>query len=531
MKERSARIRVAAYCRVSTDKLDQANSLESQQRYFYDYINRNPLWDLCEIYVDEGITGTNTLKRESFNRMVEDGRNGKFDMIITKEVSRFARNLLDSIAYTRELREHGIRLLFLNDNIDTVQPDHEFRLAMMASLAQEESRKTSERVKWGQRRRMEQGVVFGRDMLGYDVRGGKLYINEAGAEIVRLIYHKYLDEGKGCHVIANELRAAGIPTSRFMKEWSYTAILRILKNEKYCGDLIQQKTYTPSYLSHKKKANLGELNYVTIRNHHEAIIPRERFEAVRRELQRRHDLRRSKNGFANRYALSGKIICAECGSTFIHTVKKSSNDRKYESWSCVAKNKKGRIKNPKNDKTPGCDNVNLREDDIRSVLQQIIHSVMSNREDIVDSVLDTVDEALRICPGQNDAIVFENEIKKLEAKKEKLLDLCLSGDIETPEYKAACERLNAEYAALSNKLNEEKAKRDMLTDKTQIMSSIKEYIDMLVRGAEWNDIFYRSIIDKICAHKDRTIDIRLKGIPETWQVRILKGKAEIERVK
>ena len=221
MKKESKVLRVAAYCRVSTDKLDQANSLESQQRYFNEYISRNPLWELAEIYVDEGITGTNTLKRENFNSMVQDGKDGKFDMIITKEVSRFARNLLDSIAYTRELREYGIRLFFLNDNIDTAQPDHEFRLALMSSLAQEESRKTSERVKWGQRRRMEQGVVFGRDMLGYDVRDGKLIINEEGAEIVRLIFHKYLDEGKGCHVIANELSEAGIQTSRFMKEWSY----------------------------------------------------------------------------------------------------------------------------------------------------------------------------------------------------------------------------------------------------------------------------------------------------------------------
>ena len=172
---------------------------------------------------------------------VQDGKSGKYDTIITKEVSRFARNLLDSIAYTRELKGFGIRLIFLNDNIDTDQPDYEFRLAIMASVAQEESRKTSERCKWGQRRMMEQGVVFGRDMLGYDVRGGKLYINNTGAQTVRRIFHMYLEEGKGVHVIARELRESGVKTSRFMKDWSYTVIRRILKNEKYCGDLVQQK--------------------------------------------------------------------------------------------------------------------------------------------------------------------------------------------------------------------------------------------------------------------------------------------------
>ena len=528
MKKETEVIRVAAYCRVSTDKLDQANSLESQQRYFNEYIARNPLWELYEIYVDEGITGTNTFKREDFNRMIKDGKDGKFDLIITKEVSRFARNLLDSIAYTRELREYGIRLIFLNDNIDTDQPDHEFRLAMMASLAQEESRKTSERVKWGQRRRMEQGVVFGRDMLGYDVRDGKLIVNKEGAEIVRLIYHKYLDEGKGCHVIANELREAGIKTSRFMKEWSYTVILRVLKNEKYCGDLVQQKTYTQSYLSHKKKANKGELDYVVIKDHHEAIIPRERFEAAQRELQRRHDMHYTKNGFANRYALSGKIICAECGATFVHSQKKCPNGTKYENWTCITKNRQGKPRILENGETVGCDTINLRDTDIKLILKHIISDVMGNREELLDAVLGTVDEVLRVCADKNNVEYFENEIGKVEAKKEKLLDMCLSGDIETLEYKKACERLNAEHAELLSKLSKEKANRDMIADKTQIIATITEYISALSVGEEWDDVFYRNIIDKIYVHKDRTIDVHFKLIPEKWQAKILKGKAEIE---
>ena len=528
MKKETEVIRVAAYCRVSTDKLDQANSLESQQRYFNEYIARNPLWELYEIYVDEGITGTNTFKREDFNRMIKDGKDGKFDLIITKEVSRFARNLLDSIAYTRELREYGIRLIFLNDNIDTDQPDHEFRLAMMASLAQEESRKTSERVKWGQRRRMEQGVVFGRDMLGYDVREGKLIVNEEGAEIVRLIYHKYLDEGKGCHVIANELREAGIKTSRFMKEWSYTVILRVLKNEKYCGDLVQQKTYTQSYLSHKKKANKGELDYVVIKDHHEAIIPRERFEAAQRELQRRHDMHYTKNGFANRYALSGKIICAECGATFVHSQKKCPNGTKYENWTCITKNRQGKPRTLENGETVGCDTINLRDTDIKLILKHIISDVMGNREELLDAVLGTVDEVLRVCADKNNVEYFENEIGKVEAKKEKLLDMCLSGDIETLEYKKACERLNAEHTELLSKLSKEKANRDMIADKTQIIATITEYISALSVGEEWDDVFYRNIIDKIYVHKDRTIDVHFKLIPEKWQAKILKGKAEIE---
>ncbi len=522
-------MRVAAYCRVSTDKLDQANSLESQQRYFNEYIARNPLWELYEIYVDEGITGTNTLKRESFNKMVQDGKDGKFDLIITKEVSRFARNLLDSVKYTRELREYGIRLIFMNDNIDTDQPDHEFRLAMMASLAQEESRKTSERVRWGQRRRMEQGVVFGRDMLGYDVRDGKLIINEKGAEIVRLIFHKYLDEGKGCHVIANELRDAGIKTASRMKEWSHTVILRLLKNEKYCGDLVQQKTYTQSYLSHKKKYNRGELDYVIIKDHHEPIIDRETFEAVQREIERRHNLHYKKNGFANRYPLSGKIICGECGATYVHSLKKCPNGSRYENWTCITKNKEGKPRTTKDGAKVGCDNFNLRDSDIRLILKHIISDIMLDRRELLDSVLSTVDEVMKTCFDKNNAEYFENEIIKLEAKKEKLLDMCLSGDVETSEYKKACERLNAEHTELLSKLNAEKEKSSLAEDKAQIMESIKEYVNSITIGDEWDDILYRELVDKIVTYKDRTIDVHLKLIPEKWQAKILKGKAEIEK--
>ena len=187
-------IRVAAYCRVSTDKEDQANSFESQQRYFQTYIQRNPEWSLQNIYADEGISGTSTRKRTQFNAMIASAREGKLDLIITKEVSRFARNTLDTLTYTRELRRYGVGVLFLIDNIDTRQQEGELRLTLMSSLAQEESRKTSQRVKWGQTRQMEQGVVFGGSLLGYDVTDGVISIDPEGAKVVRQIFHKYLNE-------------------------------------------------------------------------------------------------------------------------------------------------------------------------------------------------------------------------------------------------------------------------------------------------------------------------------------------------
>mgnify|MGYP001232151213 CR=1 FL=1 len=202
-------LQVAAYCRVSTDKEDQANSFEAQQRYFREYIQRQPDWELQGIYADEGFSGTSTNKRVEFNKMLHAAELGQIDLIVTKEVSRFTRNTVDALQITRELRRRGVGVLFLNDSLDTRTNDGELRLTIMSSVAQDESRKTSERSKWGQMRSMEKGVVFGGSLLGYDVIGGKMTVNPEGAEVVRLIFHKYLQERKGCSTIARELREAG----------------------------------------------------------------------------------------------------------------------------------------------------------------------------------------------------------------------------------------------------------------------------------------------------------------------------------
>jgi DNA invertase Pin-like site-specific DNA recombinase len=269
--------RVAAYCRVSTDKTDQIGSFESQKRYFREYIEQNADLELYRIYADEGITGTNVKNRVSFKNMIEDAKNGKFDLILTKEISRFARNLLDSIYYTRELKRYGVSVFFINDRIDTMEPDAELRLAILATIAQEESRRTSERVKWGQTRRMEAGIVFGRSMLGYDVKNGEMTVNEEGAEIVRAIFRMYTEDKMGFAAIARALDENGIPPMRAQK-WNGTVVMRILKNEIYVGDLLQKKTYTPDYLSHEKKYNRGAEEMIVIRDHHTPIIPREVFE-------------------------------------------------------------------------------------------------------------------------------------------------------------------------------------------------------------------------------------------------------------
>ena len=211
--------RIVAYCRVSTDQDDQLNSLENQKNFFERYINKNLEWRFCGLYVDEGISGTSTKKRKGFNNMIADAELGKFDMILTKEISRFARNTLDSIFYTRKLKSQGIGVLFMNDNINTLEPDAELRLTIMSSIAQEESRKTSDRVRWGQKRSMENGVVFGVSVYGYNLKDGKLTINENEAKIVRLVFDLYLNEGMGTYLLCKELENRGIPSPSGSPVW------------------------------------------------------------------------------------------------------------------------------------------------------------------------------------------------------------------------------------------------------------------------------------------------------------------------
>lgn len=523
--------RVAAYCRVSTDKSDQANSLERQQQFFHEYIKRNHLWELYDIYVDDGISGTNTKKRVAFNQMIEDAKSGKFDLIITKEISRFARNILDSIGYTRELKALGIGVIFLNDNINTLDSDAEMRLAFLATIAQEESRKTSERVKWGLRRQMEKGVVLGRDMLGYDVRDGKLIINEEGAETVRLIYHKFLDEGKGAHRIAKELRAEGVKTSTRMKDWSYTVILRILRNEKYCGDLVQQKTYTPDYLTHQKKRNYGEIETVTIRNHHEPIISRERFEAVQRELERRKPSQSTVKAFANRYALSGKIVCGECGAGFVRRQKKRKDGTMNVKWVCAESQKNGGKHKEKDGTAVGCTTNSINDKDIKEILQTVVADTMLSRTNIINTLLQTVESVVKSVSDNDNRSHFQSEITKCEEKKKKLLDMCLNGYIEAKEYREACDDLSNQITDLEQKLIKEQSNQQMIEDKEKIITDIRNYVNAISTGEEWNDAFYRNIVDRIVVYKDRKMDIQLKLIPEKWQSKILAGTEEIEAYK
>lgn len=512
-------IKAAAYCRVSTDRDDQANSFESQQRYFKEYIDHQPDWELYQIYADEGITGTSTKKRAAFNRMIADARLGKFQLILTKEVSRFSRNILDTIAYTRELRSLGVGVVFVNDGISTLEPDAELRLSIMGSLAQEESRKTSTRVKWGQTRRMEQGVVFGRSLLGYDVKEGRLTVNPSGAEIVRLIFHKYGAEKKGTTVIARELREAGYRTHSGNVKWSNTHIVKILKNEKYVGDLVQKKTITPDYLSHAKKYNHGEEELVILRDHHEPIVDRELWDIVQQELKKRNRNGALGAGHSNRYVFSGKIKCGECGASFVSRKKRRKDGSLYRRWSCYTSTLEGKKKLDRQGNEAGCDvGKAIREELAMDILKRSLAAVRMDRTGIIQNVTALALEAIQVCQeGSGDrAEALEYEIEQLNQKKADVLDAFFSRQITKEEMRLVSQRYDGELELLHRRLEAARAREGTVYEAGQLGADVSCQVAAIVNGETDSEVFYKNVLDHMVVYKDQKVKVYLSFLPQKF---------------
>ena len=504
-------LKAAAYCRVSTDKDDQKNSLESQKAYFEEYIKKNPDWELVKIYPDEGISGTSTKKRKQFNCMIKDAKCGKIDLIITKEVSRFARNTVDTLQYTRELKSLGIGVLFINDSINTLDSDGELRLTIMASIAQEESRKTSERVKWGQKRQMEKGVVFGRNILGYHLTNGVLTVNEEEAKLVRHIFNKYL-EGKGLHIIAKELHAEGYKTKNGNSEWTNKSIRTILQNEKYVGDLVQKKTITPDFLTHQKKYNKGEEELVIIKNHHEAIIDRKTFDFVQAEFKRKSEEYKIDNTkHSNRYAFSGKIKCGCCGRRYVATFRKRKDGSKRKMWNCYNKFKNGTM-HEVNGEMIGCNNKAVGNDVLECAVLQALNEISLDKESVISKITKIVSEIIQKREKEQfDFGKAEQEIEKIKAKKLKNIDTYYDNGITQEDFK----RLNEQYQYEIDKMNEEikieREKSIVIENKDGLIDEICTTVRQLVYFEEFDESITKEVLDKIIIHSKSDIEVYLKG--------------------
>ena len=513
-------IYVAAYCRVSTDKDDQANSFESQKRYFEQEIKRNPDWELYAVYADEGLSGTSTEKRKAFQQMLDDARIGKFSLILTKEVSRFARNTLDAIMYIRELRRLGIGVQFILDRINTLEDDYEFKMTQNASWAQEESRKTSVRVKWGQLRQMERGVVFGCSMLGYDVKDGKMYINESGAEIVRLIYHKFVREHKGTCTIARELREEGYKTLKGNSTWSNTTILKILRNEKYCGDLLQKKTYTPDYLTHKKKYNNGEEEKSFIQNHHEPIIDREMWDEAQYILDKNRPSEEIRSQHTNRYPLSGKIKCGHCGSSFSAKYKRKDGPTPYKGWHCNTHSSQGKKHIDKAGNEVGCDlNCQISERDFMAILAQVMASVDVNKEKITNELCDILSVVLKKnLDFEDDTEKISKKLEEDRRKSDMLLDLYLGGDLTKEDYRRKKEEYQKSIDDLEKRLSELRKKQNSTLDVKKAVKDIRAHIKGVFDGVKQDENFYKYILDKIVVNSREDMEVYLNLLPYRWKV-------------
>lgn len=503
-------IKVASYCRVSTDRNDQANSFETQKAFFQEYIQRKRDWELYAVYADEGITGTSTKKRKEFNRMMNDAYEGRFRLIITKEVSRFSRNILDTIVYTRELKKLGIAVLFLNDGINTMDPDAELRLSIMASIAQEESRRTSERVVWGQTRQMEKGVVFGQSLLGYDVKDGQIAVNPAGAEIVRLIFHKYAVEQVGTSEIARFLTREGYRTYRGSTKWRSNTVTKILSNEKYAGDLVQKKTYTPDFLTHEKKSNKGAVPLITIPNHHEPIIRREVWNLAQDRLRNNNKHAAGESGHSNRYVFSGKIICAQCGSSFVGRFKYLKDGSKIRRWCCGKAAREG---------TAGCDIGKLiRDDDALEMLKTAIRSLPADLQPIIRNVTELALEA--VLSGQTEARHdpdrLRQELERMQQKKESVMDAYFSREISKEDMISFTAKYDQQLSEVQKRLEEAQTRRESIQDSAALRAQLQAEVTAIFMEETESEVFYKTMLHSLTVFKDRHLELRLSWLPQVF---------------
>lgn len=442
------RLRVAAYCRVSTDSEDQLNSYKSQVQYYTDYIKDKKEWVLADIYADEAITGTQTKKREDFQRLINDCLNGEIDMVITKSISRFARNTLDTLKYVRMLKEKSVAVFFEEENINTLTMDGELLLVILSSVAQQEVENISANVKKGLKMKMQRGELIGfQGCLGYDYHkeDKTITVNEEEAEIVKYIFNRYI-EGAGCSLIGQELERLGYKTKRGNDTWVETTVMGIIKNEKYKGDIRQGKTFTLDPISKRRLDNLGEEDQFYIRNHHEPIISEEVFDSAQQILLRRSKSRKSADGkrekYSRKFAFSSMLECGFCGSNLSRRAWHSGSNYHKDIWQCMTNTKKGKKYCP--------DAKGIAEETIEQAFLESYRVLCHNNKDVMDELLERIESTLCSGTSAKELSRIEKEIFSVEQKRKKLVDMRLEDTIDKETYDSKYYDLTAKLAQLND---------------------------------------------------------------------------------
>ena len=519
-------INVCAYCRVSTDNRDQANSFESQQRFFEREFKRHDNWKIKKIYADKGISGTSIEKRDEFNRMIQAAKLGTYDLILIKEVSRFSRNMQDIMNVVEDLRKRKVFIFFLTDDINTENADYRELLTTAGLQAEAESRKTSKRVHWGHLNQMEAGVVFGRkEMLGYNIKrddDGKQYfeIIPEEAEIVKTIFKEYVFGDKGTFQIAKLLQKKGIQTKQGNFNWTNTVILRVLKNEKYVGDLVQGKTYTPDFLDHKKQYNHNnESEIVIIRDHHpnEAIIDRDLWDKAQAKLEANTSSNEAKAKHSNRYWCSGKVFCGNCGNRYISKTRKlkaideDGNQRITKRWLCWEKHLHGQphiIKTDTGEEIPvGCSSLTLQDKVLKTAAIDLLTDIMASQIDELKNDFNVFYEQTKdkeLAKEEKKIIKIEKKIDDNKTVLEKNYESFLRGIVDENIYISIKEKLEKENAEMYSQIEKLRSSNYSSLNLALELERKKQAIDDLLnlKSDDLNDSVLLNLIDRIVVYDD-----------------------------
>lgn len=498
-----AKLRVVAYARVSTDSDEQFTSFEAQVDYYENYIKSRCDWEYAGIYTDEGISGTNTKKREGFNKMIEDGLAGKFDLLVTKSVSRFARNTVDSLTTIRKLKDKNVGCYFEKENINTLDnAGGELLITIMSSFAQEESRSISENVTWGCRKRFSDGKVSVgyKNFLGYE-KGpdGRPKVVPAQAEVVRKIYRLFI-EGLTPSAITKRLMDEGIKTPGGKDKWQISTVKSILTNEKYKGDALLQKSYTVDFLQKKIKKNNGEIQQYYVEGSHEAIIEPIEWDIVQAEMERRESLGAN---YTNRALFSSKLKCECCGGLYGQKTWHSTDAYKMLIWQCNNKFKKDK---------PKCTTPNLREAEIKKAFVDAYNKLISNKNNIIKD-----------CKLMRDLVSDTTELnKQLEAQQKEVdmvkehADLLVKANATSKQNQ---DKYQKKYGELKSRFDDELEKLNKIQEAINNKLDKGKQIDIFIKklqylnepAEEWNESIWNLLVESAVVHIDKTITFKFYG--------------------
>lgn len=505
------KMRVAAYCRVSTDEEDQLNSLDTQVKYYTGKIAENPNWTMVGIYADEGITGTRTDKREKFLKLMRDCEKGKVDLILTKSTTRFARNTVDSLTWIRKLRAMGIGVYFEEQNLDSLKAENETLLGFFSVMAQSESESISANVKWGIQKRMKNGTYSLRfKMLGLRKGDdGNPYIVADEAEVVRALFRMILD-GASLGQLKDFLESNNIKTPEGKDVWSISVIRYMLSNEKYVGDVLYQKTFRTDCISKKAKVNRGEVTRYLISNNHPAIIDRDTFNLVQAELARRNNKRKKLDSavteqgkYSAKYALTELLVCGSCGGSFRRTSKSAKGKTTYY-WRCVSRIEHG--------KTYCKDSAGIEEQMLHEAICRCLSKMMANSGEVFSLIQSNLSYAVSGNNAVLDVFSIEKQMNELKEDIQQMTELAARTEGDPERYEVELKKMFDQLVILRGKLDLAKSqasKSDSVNAEVARIMDILKQTDMSF--TEFDDVTVRRLVECIQVCGNQKIIVTLKG--------------------